>query len=77
MIEDLIARQPQEIRNKCKVTDTKVIIPKSLRKTEIQGELKPHLEEEGTNIGKALYQTVDLKKTKLKDIFTLLNSKGR
>lgn len=77
MIEDLILRQPKDIRDKCKVTDSKIIIPKSLRRTEIQGDLKPHLEEEGPNIGKALYETVDLKKPKLKDIFTLLNTKGR
>lgn len=77
MIEDIILKQPEEIASKSRVGKNSVYIPANLRRKEIKGDLLEGLNSEVVTLEKALYDTVELPKQKLKQLPALLRSKGR
>lgn len=77
MIEDIIVKQSKDIREKSLLSSNRVVIPTTLKQSEIRANLKPKLEEKGHNLEKALYNCVEQDKKKLPSIAQLLVNNGR
>lgn len=77
MINNIVMKQPTDVIDKCRVTENSVFIPSTLFRSEIKGDIADALKEEGPNLEKALYATVEIPKPRLKSLDTLLSGKGR
>lgn len=77
MLNNIIANEPEEIREKSFIDEQRIFIPKKKRKKDVSGELTPELVKGEYNDEKFYLLSLDKPATKKRKVSEILLTGGR